>query len=878
MNIRFSHLAAAMALFAALTPAIAQTQKAGPPATKAGIERRVSQLTAEIQQLRASGATRAQLAPMQKELASLRGSRSRVAAGQSLPTPSVTPTSGAQQLAAPTCGNAPLTTLNFAGTTGPIQPPVTSSATFTANVSGLGSVLWDVNLNTSITHTWSADIDMTLTSPAGTVVTITTLNGNGNDDVFNGTTWDDNVNDPATDHVYANLTTATPLSAEGRLAAFRGENPNGVWTLTIADNAAPDVGNLNAWSLDITTVAALPGSSTTTLTKSPGLAISPGAPSTVIDTQLATGLPTALTDVKLYIEITHTWCDDLDISLTSPAGTTVKVTTDNGGLGLIDVFNGTMFDVTAPTPVSDAIYVDLQAMPLVSPEGSFDNFLGQDPNGTWTLTVADDATGDGGTIVRWDVVVTSAAALPTPSAPANFAGTTGAIPDFTPPVPVPTIYTANVAGAGAYLFDVDLTTFLEDTFPADLTVTLASPAGTVVTIQSNDTFGEDNVFNGTLWDDNANDPVTTHLYTDNVVATPLSPEGRLAGFRGENPNGTWTLTIEDASALDNGNLAGWSLDVSTLNSAPGDILTNVTQSPALAILDVATVSDSIAVSGLGTYLSDLTLYVEITHTFAADLDITLTSPAGTVVPITMDNGGGEVDVFNGTTFDPDVTDTVSDHVYTSLVVATPLSPEGSFDNFLGQDPNGTWTLTITDDAGGDVGTLARWDLNIKTCVGAGSAFCSNSTLGVDHVTACPCGNVGAPGNGCGHSFDPNGANMEATGSIAADTVVLHSQFEPASSFTLMMQHGNVGDSVFHDGVLCASNPLIRLRGRAAVGGEAFFPNSNFAQDSTTTLSQRGSVTVGSGATRYYAAWFRNASTTFCPPATANVTNGWVITW
>jgi hypothetical protein len=158
------------------------------------------------------------------------------------------------------------------------------------------------------------------------------------------------------------------------------------------------------------------------------------------------------------------------------------------------------------------------------------------------------------------------------------------------------------------------------------------------------------------------------------------------------------------------------------------------------------------------------------------------------------------------------------------------------------------------------------------------AFCTNGSLGSDHTTPCPCGNVGAPGNGCGHSFDSNGANMSATGSAANDDVVLHSQFEPVSSFTLMMQHANTGDSIFHDGVLCAANPLIRLRGRSAVAGEAFFPNSNFAQDSTTTLSIRGGTFPGSGATMRYAAWYRNASSTFCPPATANVTNGWMVVW
>ena len=159
-----------------------------------------------------------------------------------------------------------------------------------------------------------------------------------------------------------------------------------------------------------------------------------------------------------------------------------------------------------------------------------------------------------------------------------------------------------------------------------------------------------------------------------------------------------------------------------------------------------------------------------------------------------------------------------------------------------------------------------------------NAFCFGDGTLTDHTTPCPCGNNGAPGNGCGHSFDANGANMSATGTPSLDDVVLHTQFEPASSFTLMMQHANPGDVVFHDGVLCAGNPLIRLRGRAAVGGEAFFPNSNFANDSTTTLSQRGGTFPGSGQTMRYAGWYRNASSTYCPPATANVTNGWVIDW
>jgi len=165
----------------------------------------------------------------------------------------------------------------------------------------------------------------------------------------------------------------------------------------------------------------------------------------------------------------------------------------------------------------------------------------------------------------------------------------------------------------------------------------------------------------------------------------------------------------------------------------------------------------------------------------------------------------------------------------------------------------------------------------------GSSFCSNFTLGGDHTTPCPCGNAGLPQRGCAHSFSADGAELAAEGDLPSDTVQLRASGLPATSFTLFMQHDASGDTIFHDGVLCAAGNLVRLRGRNAGGagqpgpGIALYPNSNFAND-TQTLSQRGGVTVGSGALRFYGAWYRNASTTFCPPATANVSNGWMLTW
>ena len=127
--------------------------------------------------------------------------------------------------------------------------------TSTIEVAGAGAYLTDVDLITDLAHTFAADLDITLQSPAGTVVTLTTDNGAGNDNVFTGTTFDDQadpdgqvpyVTNPGivTDHPYANNTAATPLVPEEALAAFIGENPNGTWTITISDDLAGDGGAL----------------------------------------------------------------------------------------------------------------------------------------------------------------------------------------------------------------------------------------------------------------------------------------------------------------------------------------------------------------------------------------------------------------------------------------------------------------------------------------------------------------------------------------------------------------------------------------------------------------------------------------------------------
>src|SRR3954466_10768232 len=134
----------------------------------------------------------------------------------------------------------------------PTVVPANGVATSTIAVSGLAAHIHDVDVLTNLAHTQSDEVDMTVTSPAGTVVTLTTDNGASLDNVFAGTRWDDDAApggvptatpDTLAGHVqihpYSNGVTASPLAPEEALGAFIGENPNGTWTITALARPSP---------------------------------------------------------------------------------------------------------------------------------------------------------------------------------------------------------------------------------------------------------------------------------------------------------------------------------------------------------------------------------------------------------------------------------------------------------------------------------------------------------------------------------------------------------------------------------------------------------------------------------------------------------------
>ncbi len=745
--------------------------------------------------------------------------------------------------------SAPQTFTN--NTSSPI--PDVNTLTSTITVTGAPTFLYDVNLFTTISHTFSADLDITLKSPSGTTIVITTDNGGSNDDVFKGTLWDDkagatNPTGVVTDYTYANGVVATPLSPEQSLGAFVGENPNGVWTLTVTDDLSGDVGTLSNWSLTITGFNAAPTVATATYNNTTSAAI-PDV-NTLTSTITVSGAGTQIIDVNLLTSITHTFSADLDITLTSPAGTVVTITTDNGGSN-DNVFNGTLWDdKTGATnaSVTDYVYSNgVTATPLV-PEEGLSAFIGENPNGVWTLSVTDDLSGDVGTLQNWSLVIGTSTCSGgggsgpcTPAGAQTFSNTTSAaIPD------VNTLTsTITVSGAPAYLYDVNLFTTIAHTFSADLDVTLTSPSGTVVTITTDNGGSNDNVFNGTLWDDqagatNPTGVVTDYVYANNVVATPLSPEEPLGAFIGENPNGVWTLSVTDDLAGDVGTLSNWSLSISGLPTPPSTSAATFSNTTATAIPDVNTLNSTITVSGAGTQILDVNLLTAITHTFSADLDVTLKSPAGTVVTITTDNGGSNDNVFNGTLWDDKAgatnpTGVVTDYVYTNNVVATPLSPEEPLSAFIGENPNGVWTLSVTDDLSGDVGTLNSWSLAITT------SQCSVAPC----VLTCPANiSVGSTPGQCGAVVNYPAPTISGPCGTVTATPASGSLFPIGTTMVNVSVSGGGPTCSFTVTVTDSQLPVITAQpvGNAICEGE----NATFSVTASNAVSYQWQVSNGGG--------------------------------
>jgi subtilisin-like proprotein convertase family protein len=156
----------------------------------------------------------------------------------------------------------------------------------------------------------------------------------------------------------------------------------------------------------------------------------------------------------------------------------------------------------------------------------------------------------------------------------------------------------------------------------------------------------------------------------------------------------------------------FTLPVSVPTGAPGPVQT-FTATPGAAIPDddPAGVSSNLALNGVGV-LKDLDVRANITHTFDQDLEISLRAPDGSAIPLVVRRGSSG-DNFVDTDLDDEASTAISAG---SAPFTGSFRPEQPLSTFDGKNANGTWTLTVVDDAGTDLGTLSSWRLAARGAI------------------------------------------------------------------------------------------------------------------------------------------------------------------
>lgn len=233
-------------------------------------------------------------------------------------------------------------------------------------------------------------------------------------------------------------------------------------------------------------------------------------------------------------------------------------------------------------------------------------------------------------------------------------------------------------------------------------------------------------------------------------ATPVWPVGALG------TNAT-IADPADAATVSN-NQYFTALGRRTINFE-GDIVypsQTFTASPNVAIPDngcgtpALRITSNIVVAGyVGTVATtNITVTVNITHTFDADLDMFLTASNGQILMLSTDNGGGGDNYTNtvfGTAGATNITAGAAPFTGTfrpegALVLACGKTGTVATFTAIGGgalNPNGTWSLQVSDDLAALTGTLLNWSITFPSYTVANQPVTYNDFVNIQMDKPAP---------------------------------------------------------------------------------------------------------------------------------------------
>lgn len=449
------------------------------------------------------------------------------------------------------------------------------------------------------------------------------------------------------------------------------------------------------------------------------------------------GLGGLITDVNVRVEnIGHTFPDDIDMMIVSPAGDSTILMSDACGSDDMEDFDYN-FDDEAPALMNDSsLCGPINTKPTNYGAGDtwpgsgftpttadLSRFDGENPNGSWLLYVYDDLGGFTGDIeLGWSITITTGpAAVLIPGT-----GTSG----NASPYP----HTVNLEAPLGLITDVNIVlSGVTHSFPDDMDIAVVSPDGDSAILMS-DACGGDDVTNF-FWrfDDEA-----AALMADGGTCFPVNnrPSNYGAGdtwpapgpgavtntllstFDGEAAIGVWSLFALD----DVGGDGGFIINPMQIEATVAPPLVEIPNAPNTSgIADPYPLVRNIA--GLPGLITDVNVTInEFWHLFPDDVDILLVSPSGTST-ILMSDACGADDIHDYFwTFDDEATAPMTDSVISgcnpfnirpsdfgsneNLPAPAPAGPyHQRLSVFDGENPNGNWLIYIADDASGDTGFI-----------------------------------------------------------------------------------------------------------------------------------------------------------------------------
>lgn len=276
-------------------------------------------------------------------------------------------------------------------------------------------------------------------------------------------------------------------------------------------------------------------------------------------------------------------------------------------------------------------------------------------------------------------------------------------------------------------------------------------------------------------------------------------------------------------------------------------------SPAIAIPDntPAGTSDDIVVSASGLNVIDLEVYLDITHTWVGDLIIdlehvdTATSatlvdrPAGASATFGCNGNNMDLTLADGEalSIENDCTDVTASEAYIIGGRYQPGDPPADLmANWASESFDGTWRLTVSDNAGGDTGTLNTW------CVDPGVPVDVDLSLVKDGIYN--------PDNTITYSFTvTNNGPGDATGVVVTDALdaCLAYVSDDCGGMDVPPWTWNVGSLSNAASAVCnlvvdASTCTGPVTNAAAVTGDQNDPNTGDNADSIT-LSAGGPLAI-----------------------------------